>query len=163
MLFEISNSFFYTQKVAYFVQKQVILIRSNLRCIAYQTRSEYDQPKLYRRPPRKIFVFNARESSNFKKYLMLFEISNSFFYTQKVAYFVQKQVILIRSNLRCIAYQTRSEYDQPKLYRRPPRCTPAQHTTWRERDHPRPFFNLLKNSSRSPRPLRAGPTNPAVL
>ena len=65
-----------------------------------------------------------------------------------------KQVVLIRSAptfLRCIADQTRSKYDQPTLYRRPPRCTPAQ--------HPRPFFNRLKNSSRSPRPLRAGPTN----
>ena len=40
MLFKISNLFFYTQKVAYFVQKQLILIRSNpsyLRCIADQT------------------------------------------------------------------------------------------------------------------------------
>ena len=37
MLFKISNSFLYTQKVAYVEQKQVILIRSNptyLRCIA---------------------------------------------------------------------------------------------------------------------------------
>ena len=94
---------------------------------------------------------------------MLFKISHSFCYTQKVAYFVQKQVILIRPNptyLRCIADQTRSKYDQLTLYRRPPRCTPAQHTTCGERDHPRPFFNRLKNWSRSPRPLRAGPTNP---
>ena len=42
-----------------------------------------------------------------------------------------KQVILIRSNptymySRCIADQTRSKYDQPTLYRQPPRCTPAQ-------------------------------------
>ena len=29
MLFKIFYSFFYTQKVAYFVQKQAILIRSN--------------------------------------------------------------------------------------------------------------------------------------
>ena len=74
-----------------------------------------------------------------------------------------KQVILIRSTptyIRCIADQTRSKYDQPTLYRRPPRTTPAQHTTCGERDHPRPFFNRLKNLSRSPRPLRAGWTNP---
>ena len=52
---------------------------------------------------------------------MLYKISKSFFYTHKVAYFVQKQVILIRSNptyLRCIADQTRSKYDQPTLYPR---------------------------------------------
>ena len=73
-----------------------------------------------------------------------------------------KQDVLIRSAptcLRCIADQIRSKYDQPTLYRRPPRCTPAQHTTCCERDHPRPFFNRLKNLSRSPRPLRVGPTN----
>ena len=77
-----------------------------------------------------------------------------------------KQVVLIRSvptYLRCIADQTRSKYDQPTLYRRPPRGTPAQHTTCGERDHPRPFFNRLKNLSRSPRPLRAGPTNPRCM
>ena len=77
-----------------------------------------------------------------------------------------KQVLLIRSSptyLRCIADQTRSRYDQPTLYRRPPRCTPVQHTTCGERGHPRPFFNRLKNLSRSPRPLRAGPTNPRCI
>ena len=53
-----------------------------------------------------------------------------------------KQVVLIRSAptyLRCIADQTWSKYVQPTLYRRPPRCTRAQHTTCGERDHPRPF------------------------
>ena len=104
---------------------------------------------------------------------MLFKISNSFFYTQKVAYFVIKDssspVKASSFNrsaptyLRCIADQTRSKYDQPTLYRRPQRCTPAQHTTCGERDHPRPFFNRLKNLSRSPRPLRAGPTNPRCI
>ena len=104
---------------------------------------------------------------------MLFKISNSFFYTQKVVYFVFKDSSspvkasnLIRSTptySRCIADQTRSKYDQLTLYRRPPRYTPAQHTTCGERDHPRPFFNRLKNSSRSPRPLRAGPTNPRCI
>ena len=77
-----------------------------------------------------------------------------------------KQVFYIRSSptyLRCIADQTRSRYDQPTLYRRPPRCTPAQHTTCGERGHPRPFFNRLKNLSRTPRPLRAGPTNPRCI
>ena len=104
---------------------------------------------------------------------MIFKISNSFFYTQKlpilclrIPVLQSKQVILIRSTptyLRCIADQTRSKYDQPTLHRRPPRCTPAQHTTCGERDHPRPFFNRLKNLSRSPRPLRAGSTNPCCI
>ena len=73
-----------------------------------------------------------------------------------------KQVIFICSTptyLRCITDQTRSKYDQPTLYRRPPRCSPAQHMTRGERDHPRPFFNRLKILSRSPRPLRVDPTN----
>ena len=77
-----------------------------------------------------------------------------------------KQLVFIRSAptyLRCITDQTRSKYDQPTLYRRPQRCTPAQHTTCGERHHPRPFFNRLKNLSRSPRPLRAGPTNPRCM
>ena len=54
------------------------------------------------------------ESDLFLFLLMLFKVSNSFFYTQKVAYFVQRQVILIRSNptyLRSIADQTRSKYE----------------------------------------------------
>ena len=96
-----------------------------------------------------------------------------FYYTQKwhilclrIPVLQSKQVILIRSTLiylRCFADQTRSKYDQPMLYRRPPRCTPAQHTTYGERDHPRQLFNRLENLSRSPRPLRAGPTNPVVF
>ena len=101
---------------------------------------------------------------------MLFQISNSFFYTQKWPILCLRipvlQAVLIRSTptyLRCIADQTRSKYDQPTLYRRPPRCTPAEHTTCGERDHPRPFFNRLKNLSRSTRPLRAGPTNPRCI
>ena len=76
-----------------------------------------------------------------------------------MAYFVQKQVILICSNptyLRCIAYQTQSKYDQPMLYRQQPRCISTQHTTCGERDHPWPFFNRLKNWSRSP-------TNPRCI
>ena len=106
------------------------------------------------------------------------------FYTQKVAYFVFKDssspVKESNSKFRtslgtsilplipsaatyCIAGQTRSKHDQPTLYRRPPRCTPAQHTTCGERDHPRPFFNRLKNLSRSPWPLRAGLTNPRCI
>ena len=69
-------------------------------------------------------MFNAREGSNFLKYVMLFKISSSFFYTQKVAYFVQKQVILIRSNptyLRCITDQTRSNMTNL-------RCTADHHS-----------------------------------
>ena len=80
--------------------------------------------------------------------------------------FCAKASILIRLNptyLHCIADQTRSKYDQPTPYRRPPRCTPAQHTTSGERDHPRSFFNRFKNWSRSPQPLRAGPTNPRCI
>ena len=77
-----------------------------------------------------------------------------------------KQVVLIRwapTYLRCIADQTWLKYEQPTLYRRPPRCTPAQHTTCGERDHPRPFFNRSKILVRSPRPLRAGSTNPRCI
>ena len=58
-----------------------------------------------------------------------------------------KQVVLIRSvptYLRCIADQTRSKYDQPTLYRRPPRGTPAQHTTCGERDHPTTIFQPVE-------------------
>ena len=101
--------------------------------------------------------------------------SYSFFYTQKVAYLCLRIPVLQSKQVhcsfnplnptyfRCIADQTRSRYDQPTLYRRPPRCTPAQHTTCGERDYPQPFSNRLKNLSRSPRPLRAGPTNPRCI
>ena len=65
--------------------------------------------------------------------------------------------------LRCIADQTQSKYEQPTLYRRQPRCTPAQQTTCGEMDHPRPFFNRLKNLSyihtRRPTNRRSFPTN----
>ena len=77
-----------------------------------------------------------------------------------------KQVILFHSTpnyLRCIVDQTTSRYDQTMLYRWPPRCTSAQHTTCGEWDHSRPFFNRLKNLYHSPRPLRAGLTNPGVF
>ena len=43
------------------------------------------------------------------------------------------------------------------------RCTPAQHTTCAERGHSQPFFNRLRNVSRSPRPLRVGSTNPCCM
>ena len=99
---------------------------------------------------------------------MLFKISYSFFCTQKVPILCSRipvlksgQVVLIRSTptyLRCIAEKTRSKYDKPTLYRRPPRCIPAQHTTCGEWDHLRLSFNRFKNLPRSPRPLRAGPT-----
>ena len=62
-----------------------------------------------------------------------------------------------------ITLYRRPKYHQPTLYRRPPRCAPLQHTTCGERDHPRPFSNRLKNLSRSPRPLRAGPTKPRCI
>ena len=103
----------------------------------------------------------------------IFMISDSFFYTQKEVYFVFKDSSspvkasnfnpLIPVLLTLFADQTRSKYDQPTLYRRPPRCTPAQHTTCGERDHPRSFYNRLKNLSRSPRPLKAGPTKPRCI
>ena len=118
-------------------------------------------------------MFNAREGSNFKSswfyssFLIHFSIRKKLhILCLRIPILPSKQVILIRStptHLRCIVDQTRSKYDQPTLYRRPPRCTPAQHTTCAERAHPRPFFNRLKNLSRSPRPLRAGPTNPRCI
>ena len=80
-------------------------------------------------------------------------------YDQLKNYPLWLKSVSIPTYLRCLADQTRSKYDQPTLYRRPPRCTPAQHTTCGERNYARPFFNRLKNLSRSPRPLRAGPTN----
>ena len=97
---------------------------------------------------------------------MLFKISYSFFYTQKVTYFVQKQVNLIRSNptyLRCIADQTRSKYDQPPLYRRPPRYTPAQHTTCGERDHPDHFSTGWKTFPAHHDPSEQARPTPAVF
>ena len=105
---------------------------------------------------------------------MFFKISNSFFYTQKVAYFLLKDSSspvkasnfnpLNPTYLRCIADQTRSKYDQPTLYRRPQQCTPAQHTTCGERDHPRSFFDRLKKTYPAHNDLleRARPT-PAVF
>ena len=72
-----------------------------------------------------------------------------------------KHVILICSTptyLRCIANQTRSKYDQPTLFRRPPRCTHAQ-----IRPVESGIINRLKKLSRSPRPLRAGLTNPRCI
>ena len=100
---------------------------------------------------------------------MLFKISNLIFYTQKVAYLC----------LRIPVLQSKQEIFNPlnpylftlycrqnpfkiwpnSLHRRPSRCTPAQHTTNGEQEHPRPFFNRLKNLSRSPKPLRVDPTN----
>ena len=97
---------------------------------------------------------------------MLFKNSYSFFYRQKVAYFVHKLVDLICSNptyLRCIADQTRSKYDQPTLYRRPPRCTPAQHTTCGERDHPRPFFQPVEKLIPLTTTSQRGPDQPRCI
>ena len=101
---------------------------------------------------------------------MLFKISDSFSYTQIVAYFVfnNSSSLVKASNFNplnpdLLTLYCRSKYDQPTLDCRPQRCTPAQHTTCGERDHPRPFFNRLENLFRSPRPLRAGPTNPRCI
>ena len=100
----------------------------------------------------------------YSRFLIQFSIRKKWLFLYlRTPVLLSKQVVLIRSTptyLRCIADKTRSKYDQPTLYRRPPRSTPAQQTTCGERDHPRPFFNRLKNLSRSPRPLRGGPTNP---
>ena len=103
---------------------------------------------------------------------MLFKISNSFFYTQKwhilclrIPVLQSNQVILIRSTptyLRCIADQARSKYDQPTLYRRPPRCTPAQHTTCGERDHPRPFFQPVEKLIPLTTTSQSGPDHPPL-
>ena len=105
----------------------------------------------------------------FLKQLILFKISNSFFYTQKVAYFVIKDSSspVKASNFNLLNPDLLTPYRRPNPIKIWPfyavphttRCTPAQHTTCGERDHPRPFFNRLKNLSRSPRPLWSGPTN----
>ena len=84
----------------------------------------------------------------------------------RISVLQSKQVIFIRwtpTYLRCIADQTRSKYDQPTLYRRPPRFTPAHHTTCGERDHPRPFSTGWKKIIPLTTTLRADPTNPAVF
>ena len=65
--------------------------------------------------------------------------------------------------LRCIADQTRSKYDRPTLYHWPPRCTPLNVRPVESgiiSDH---FSSGWKNLSRSPRPLRAGSTNPRCI
>ena len=102
------------------------------------------------------------KSSCYSKFLIHFSIRKKWpTLCLRIPVLQSKQVILIRSTptyLRCIADQTWLKYYWPTLYRRPPRCIPAQHTTRGERDHPRPFSNRLKTLSRSP-PLRAGPTN----
>ena len=107
------------------------------------------------------------KSSRYSRLLIHFSIRKKcHILCLRISVLLSKQLVLIRSvptYLRCIADQTRSKYDQPTLYRRQPRCTPAQHTTCWERDHPRPFFNQWNNLSRSPRLLRAGPTNPLCI
>ena len=104
---------------------------------------------------------------------MLFKISNSFFYTQKVAYFVFKHSSspVKASNFNPLKPDLLTLYRRPNpikiwpTYAVPVTTTlyPTQHTTCGKRDHPRPFFNRLKNLSHSPRPLRAGPTNPRCI
>ena len=100
---------------------------------------------------------------------MLFKTSNSIFYTQKVAYFVFKDS---SSPVKASRFYPLNP-DLLTLYRWPHSIkiwptyavppTTTQHTTCGERDHHRPFFNRLKNLSRSPRPLRACPTNPRCI
>ena len=105
---------------------------------------------------------------------MLFKISNSFFYTQKVAYFVFKDSsspVKASSLIRSARPTYAVSPTKPDLNMTSLRCTtdhhavtpPPQHTTCGERDHPRPFLNRLENLSRSPRPLTAGPTNPCCI
>ena len=108
-------------------------------------------------------MFNAKEGSNFTSswcysgLLIHFSIRKKWpIWCLRIPVLQSKQVVLICSTptyLRCIADQTRKKYDQHTLYCRPPCCTPAQHTTCGERDRSRPFFNRLKNLSRSPRPI----------
>ena len=88
-----------------------------------------------------------------------------FFYTQKVVYFLSNDSSspvkasnfnpLNPTYLRCIADQTRSKYDQPTLCR-------SSYDLWRAGSSPT-IFHGLKNLSRSPRPLRAGPINPRCI
>ena len=85
---------------------------------------------------------------------MFFKISISFFYTQKVAYFVFKDSSsqVKASNFKSHKPDLLTLYRRPNpikicqttLYRPPPRCTPAQYTTCGERDHPRHFSNGCK-------------------
>ena len=70
----------------------------------------------------------------------VFKISNSFFYTQKEAFFVLKHS---SSPVKASSFNSLSP-DLLTLYRRPPRCIRAQHTTCGERGHPPTIFQLVE-------------------
>ena len=103
---------------------------------------------------------------------MLFKISNSFFYTQKwpilclrIPVLQLKQVILITQPWPTYAVlPTKPDQNMTNL-----RCTADHHTVPPLNIRPVEsgiipnHFNRLKNLSRSPRPLRAGPTNPRCI
>ena len=104
---------------------------------------------------------------------MLFKISNSFFYTQKVAYFVFKDSSspVKASSLNPLKPDLLTLYRRPNpikmwpTYAVPPTTTLYPRSTYdllRAGSSPT-IFNRLKNLSRSPRPLRAGPTNPRCI
>ena len=80
----------------------------------------------------------------------------------KVPFYQPEQVILILSTTDLLTVHRRSfPIKIWPTYAVPPTITLYPRSTYdlRERGHPRPFFNRLKTLSRSPRPLRAGPTN----
>ena len=104
---------------------------------------------------------------------MLFKISNSFFYTQKVTYFLFKDSSspVKASSFNPLSPDLLTLYCRPNLikiwptYALPPTTTLYPRSTndlWRAGSSPT-IFNRLKNLSRSPRPLRAGPTNPRCI
>ena len=96
---------------------------------------------------------------------MLFKISNSFFYMQKVTYFVFKDSRspvkastfnpLTPTYVLCIADQTRSKHDQPTLY---PRST---YDLWRAGSSPtifQPVEKLIPLTTTS----QSGPDQPPL-
>ena len=99
-----------------------------------------------------------KSSWNYLRFLINFSVPKKWPLLCKSKWFLSATL----AYWRCIADQTRSKYDQPTLYRRPPRCTPAQHTTCWEPDQPRPFINRLKHWSRSPTTSQS-PTNPRCI
>ena len=84
----------------------------------------------------------------FNFFLYIFPYAKVAFLCLRIPVLQSKQVILIRSTptyLRCIANQARSKYDQPTLYRRPPRSySRSTYDLWRAGSSPTIFQPVEK-------------------
>ena len=109
----------------------------------------------------------------FLKAADVIQVSNSYSIRKKwpilclrIPVLQSKQVVLIRSAptyLRCIADQTRSKYDQPTLYRRPPTtlCPRSTYDLWRAGSSPtifQPVEKLIPLTTTS----QSGPDQPPL-